>query len=301
MISNEVQRELKRRLPGIVDTYGGVTNFITFIREYLNIPTGVREKALSDYSKSSLYQYINTLITYSNDVILISPWNLFLDLRLTLNDGITTNDSVNLEEPYRVYNTKGELLYSVKNHFGAFGESRLDKNLIINSTNASMYFLKFKSYNGREQIKLLLVNMFSKRTEISNKLLRKPNLVETSSISIVNQTGLAVNVYEVESSIIRVGSFPFIQDQYRKVIQPNDVLTSNVEKSKYFFFDPSAEIERTFITNPVNDIVFEIFTNSLIFVGSGIDVSVLNKEFNRGLQFSNKPIQDIITLKPLGL
>lgn len=301
MITTEIQTELKRRLPGIVDSYGGITNFISFVRETLDMPYAVRERGLPMHSKAAMYQYLQTLITYSNDVIMVSPWNLFLDLRLTLGEGQTTADSVNLDEPYRVFTTNGDLLYTVKNHFGAFGESRLDKNLIINSTNAAMYFLKFKSYNGKEQIKVLLVNMYSKRTEIANRFLRKVSDISSSTLSIVNQTGVAINIYEVQSSLMDTSIFDFQQDQYRSVIQPNDVKIFNVDQSKYFYLENSAEIERTVVTNPVNDIIFEVIPSKIIFVASNVDTGVLNRKFNRGLQFSNRPIQDVITLKPLGI
>lgn len=296
MISTLVQKELKARMPGIMESYGGINNFISYVREYLNIPDGVREIGLSDYTKSSFYSYINTLITYSNDIIIISPWSLFLDLRSTLDDTVD-NDSINIDEPYRVYSLEGDLIYTVKKHFGAFGESRLDKQLIVNSSNASPYFLKFKTYSGREKIKLLIVNVYSRNTVVSNKFLSTPPSITKSTLSFVNNTGLPLDIYKTESSIITDPGFSFKKESNRFTVAPNAIKIYNVETSAYFFIDLSVEIQRTVISNPINDLVFSTnLGTQLLFVGTGVDVTTLNKVFNKGIQYSNKPIQDVITL-----
>ena len=179
MITTDLLRELKRRIPGIMESYGGTENFISYAKEGLNIPLGFRESGLANYSKASLYIYLNHILTYYRDIITISPWSLFVDLRETLDQGRTEPESINIDEPYRVYTLDGDLLYSVKNHFGAFGESRLDKNLVIQSFNTSGYFLKFKTYSGREVIKLLLVNMYSRHSVVSNRFYNTPEELKT--------------------------------------------------------------------------------------------------------------------------
>lgn len=298
MISNLVQKEIRARMPGIMDSYGGISNFISYVREYLKIPVGQKEIALSDYSKASFYSYINTLLNYSNDVIVLSPWSLFLDLRDTLDSSVS-NDSINLEEPYKVYTLEGDLIYTVKNHFGAFGESRLDKQLVVNSSNASAYFLKFKTYSGLQKIKLLLVNLYSRNTVVSNKFLNTPPTLQTSTLSFVNNTGISLDIYKTESSIVTDPSFSFKQDNKREVVAPNDIKIYNVEKSAYFFIDAPVKIQRTVITNPLNDLIFQTpLSTQLLFVGTNVDVTTLNKVFNKGIQYSNKPIQDVITLTP---
>jgi len=296
MISNQVQREIKRRMPGIIESYGGVVNFLSYVREFLHIPSGVKESGLSMHSKTSLYTYLNTLITFSNDIVVISPWSLFIDLRDTLLNETVANGSINIEEPYRVYTLEGDLIYTVKNHFGAFGESRLDKQLIINSSNATAYYLKFKTYSGKEKIKLLLVNMYSRHSMVSNQLLRKPPAIETSTISFVNNTGEPLKIYFIRSSIITDAEFNFQQDQYLNVIEPNNIKLFNVDQSSYFFLGKIVNIERTVITNPLNDLVFQTRNSQLLFVGTNVDVNLLNKVFNQGIQYSNKPLQEVITL-----
>jgi len=291
--------ELRRRLPGIMDSYGGIDNFLTYVREFLRVPPGLREAGLADHTKAAFYNYIHTVITYSNDIIVTSPWALYLDLRDTLNNQLVNNDSINVDEPYRVYTLEGDLIYTVKSHFGVFGESKLDKQLIVNSSNASAYFLKFKTYSGLEKIKLLMVNMYTRNSQVSNQLLNKPPTVEASTISFVNSTGLPLTIYYVQSSILPNDlAFDFEQDQYRHIIAPNNIKVFNADKSGYFFFTGAPTVERTVITNPLNDLVFNTIRPELIFVGTNVDVTLLNKVFNKGIRYSNKPIQDVITLSP---
>ena len=116
MITNIVQRELKRRLPGIVESYGGIDNFLSYIREFLEIPSGVQERGLSMYAKASFYNYLNTVITYSNDIITISPWSLFVNLRSSSINETVDNESINIDEPYRVYTINGDFLQYILNH-----------------------------------------------------------------------------------------------------------------------------------------------------------------------------------------
>lgn len=296
MISNKIQREIKRRIPGIMESYGGLNNFLSYVREFLHIPYALKELALNSYSKSAFYNYLNLLITYSNDIIVISPWGLFFDLRNSNIDSTISKTSININEPYKVYTLEGDLIYTVKSHLGVFGESKLDKQLIVNSSNASAYYLKFKTYNGGEKVKLLLVNLYSQNTVVSNQFFRRPPSIQTSTLSFVNNTSLDIELYFIPSSIISNPSFNFQQEQYLNIIKPNDIKIFNVEQSAYFFINQNINYERTIITNPLNDLVFQTLNSRLLFVGTNVDVFTLNKLFNKGIQYSNKPIQDVITL-----
>lgn len=301
MISRLVINELKRKIPWILNTYGGIDNFISYIKEELKIDSEVTFKSLNNYQKNNLFNYLNLLIKYRNDIFLISPWNIFIDLRQEENNSnIINNNSININEPYSIFTLEGNLLYTVKSHLGVFGESRLDKNLILNSINTSAYFLKYKAYNGQEQIKLLLINLHSKNSTISNSNFRIQENIKTSNISIINNSGMSINIYykeypytpNISTSILRT-------PENLSIIKNNDAKVFNINNSSYFLIDQLVSIYHDTITYPLNNIIFFPFNpQQPFFVGANTDISLLNKTFNSAISFSNKPLNDVIILKP---
>ena len=153
MIKLQIIKEIQRRMPWILTTYGGIETFISYIKEALKIDETDSFNSLTLSQKSDLFNFLTLLIKYEKDILLISPWNLFIDLRQNINN-TTTKDTINIDYPYQVFKLNGDLIYTVKTHFGVYGESRLDKHLILNSVNASGYFLKYRNYQGVQKIKL---------------------------------------------------------------------------------------------------------------------------------------------------
>lgn len=296
MITSELTNELKRRLAWILTSYGGLNNFISYLKESLYIEPDISYRTIPKYQQLALFNHIKLLLQFQEQILLISPWNLFIDLREQNNSLDIINNSINIEEPYKLYTIDGSLLYTVKKHLGVFGESKLDKNLILNSVNTSIYFLKYTLYNGEEQVKLVLVNLHSKNSIISNINFRNNDDNLISNLTVVNNSGAVLNLYKTDSPYINnpnINSFNNIDNLHS--IKNNDAKSFNISSSCYLYTNNVVNITHTKITYPLNNIVFINNNSSPIFVGANIDPSFLNKTFNRSIQFSNKPLNDIIT------
>jgi len=292
MIKLQLIKELKRRVPWILTTYGGVETFISYVKESLKISRNETFKSLTPSQKVELFNFLNLILKYENDILLLSPWNLFIDLRL----GINSNKSINIEEPYQVFNLNGDLLYTVRSHLGVFGESRLDKNLILNSVNTSGYFLKYKNYLGQPNIKFLLINLHSKNSTVSNQDFRILEENTISNLSIINNTGRSIPIFKTDSTLNTSSNFIYNRPENLQIIKNNDMFTFNVTNSCYLLIEEFVTLTQTKITYPDSNIVFIKDASSPIFVGSNIDVTLLNRMFNTVVQYSNKPLDDVITL-----
>lgn len=303
MIKSEIIQELQRRLAWVLTSYNGVDNFISYLKESLFIETDISYKGLQVHEKLALYNKLQLLLQFENDILLISPWSIFIDLRNKNNESEILNSSININEPYEVFSIDGDLLYTVKNHLGIFGESRLDKNLLLTSINTSVYFLKYKLYTGQEQLKLLLINMHARNSIESNINFRSVPETLISNLSIINNSGATVNIYKTDSTLI-TSNIPinyFSNINNINTIVNNNAKTFNISNSCYLFINQPVTITQTHVTFPLNNIIF--ITNYLkpIFVGSNTDVNLLNRTFNTSIQFSNKPLNDVITLTPFFL
>lgn len=298
MIKNQIIKEIQRRIPWILTTFNGVDNFISYVKESLKIDDVDSFRSLTQSQKTELFNYLNILIKYQKDILLISPWNLFIDLRQNQLETITTKETIDLDYPYQVYKLNGDLIYTVKNHLGVFGESRLDKHLILNSVNASAYFLKYKNYQGLQKIKLLLVNLHSRHSIVNNqefKLLETNNI---SNLTIINNTGSLLNIYKTDTAFIADSNFIYNKPENINSILSNNIKVFNVSEPCYFLIDRPTTITHTKITYPSSNIIFIGENLSPFFVGSKIDPTILNKTFNKTIQFSNKPLDDVITITP---
>ena len=297
MIKLQIIREIQRRMPWILTTYGGIETFISYIKEALKIDEADSFNSLTPSQKSDLFNFLTLLIKYEKDILLISPWNLFIDLRQNINN-TTTKDTINIDYPYQVFNLNGDLIYTVKTHFGVYGESRLDKHLILNSVNASGYFLKYRNYQGVQKIKLLLVNLHSKYSTINNQEFKLIENNSVSNLTIINNTGAPLNIYKTNTAIIKDTNFVFNKPENLHIITNNNIKTFNVSEPCYFLVDRPTTITQTKITYPSSNIIFINDFQAPFLVGSGIDVNILNKQYNKTIQFSNKPLDDVITITP---
>lgn len=298
MIKLQIVKELKRRIPWLINTFGDTELFISYVKEALKINEADSFQSLTVIQKTDLFKILSYYIKYENDILLISPWNLFLDLRQNLFQENTAETAINVEHPYKVFNVNGDLIYTVKNHFGIFGESRLDKHLILNSVNTSTYFLKYKTYSGTEKIKLLLVNLHSANSTVSNHEFKILESNKISNLTIVNNSGALLNIYQTITAFITDSNFAFNRPENLHTILNNNIKTFNISKSCYFLIDRPVNINHTKITYPVSNIIFIGDSQSPFFIASNMDVNTVNKKFNRTIQFTNKPLDDIITITP---
>ena len=296
MIKQEILFELNRRVPYLFSTFGGANNFITYLKENLDITPNIREEFLQSHELYAINNYLKLLLDNYQNLIIISPWSLYFDLRDLDTLDTSTPDSINIEEPYQIYSLNGNLRYSVSNHFGVFGESRLDKDLIVNSYNTSAYYIKYKTYKGDIKIRILIVNFFSQVSKVVNRSFSSTIINTQSTISIINNTITDINVYVVNSGpILDVNTFNFIQDEYRYQVSSHSFVPILITSGSYIFIDTLRDISRSVITNSANDILFNI-TPNLFYCGYKVDIASLNKIFNTQLKFSNKPINDVLSI-----
>lgn len=301
MIKSQIIKEIQRGMPWILTTFSGVENFISYIKEALGIDDTDNFNSLTKSQKTELFNYLTLLIKYQKDILLISPWNLFIDLRQNQLERVTTKETIDLDYPYQVYKLNGDLIYTVKNHLGVFGESRLDKHLILNSVNASAYFLKYRNYQGAQKIKLIIVNLHSKYSIVNNQEFKLLESNIASNLTIINNTGSLLNIYKTDTALIPDSNFIYNKPENLYSIISNNIKVFNISEPCYFLIDRPTTITHTKITYPSSNIIFIGESQSPFFVGAGIDPTILNKTFNKTVQFSNKPLDDVITVTPFSL
>lgn len=302
MIPVALTNQLKKDIPYIINSYGGISNFIVYAKEFLDIPIDYSRKAISSSQYQELLNYFYTLFKYKNNILVVSPWSMYIDLTDKLTN-ILTNNSINPIFPYQVFDIKGNLKYTVKNHFGVFGESRLDENLLNKAVNGSIYFIKYKTYNGNEKVKLLLINLFSKEIVVSNSNYTNPLIKTDSTITIIKNSNGEINTYFINTPPIRTNNINinnFRRLDSLKVLNKNNPIYLNINNGGWLLIEHNgASLNRTEITNINNDILIQIISTTnyiLYYIGLNIDVSTLNQYYNKSLQYTNKPITEIITI-----
>lgn len=302
MIPSKIISKLQNNIPFIIDGFGGVTNFVIYVKEFLDIPIEDSRRAISDSQYQEFINYFHTIFKYKRDIIMISPWAMYVDLRDLLIEDLTS-DSINPDSPYQVYDMRGNLKYTVTNHQGIFGESRLDENLVNKARNAGIYFLKYKTFSGSEKVKLLIINVFSKQIRASNQNFTSPNIVTSSTITVAKINTGTADVYLLEAPpqlISSVNIENFRRPELLQVIDEDRPAYYSINKGSWLLIDHGGGIvERTVVTNISNDIVIQVASSPtfvLYYVGLNTDVSFLNQYYNTSLTFSNKPITETITI-----
>lgn len=302
MIPSKIISKLQNQLPFIIDGFGGVTNFVVYVKEFLDIPIESSRRSISDTQYQEFINYFYTLFKYKRDVIMISPWAMYVDLRDILIEDLTS-ESINPNSPYQVYDMRGNLKYTVVGHQGIFGESRLDENLVNKAINGSIYFLKYKTFSGTNKVKLLIINVFSKQIRASNQNFSSPNVVLNSTISINTTSVSPADVYLIEAPpqpLSNIDIETFRRSELLQELTQDNPVNYSINTGSWLLIDHSDNtITRSAATNLSNDIVIQVASDPsfvLYYVGLNTDVSFLNQYFNTSLTYSNKPITEIITL-----
>jgi len=303
MIPISIVNKVQTSVPYIADAFGGVNNLLVYAKEVLDIPLESSKRAISTSKYQELIEYFYTILSYKRNILMISPWAMYIDLRDKLVDDLTIN-SINPDAPYQVYDMKGNLKYTVIGHLGIFGESRLDENLVNKSLNGSLYFLKYKTFSGDEKVKLIIVNMFSREIRTSNRNFQSPVLSVNSTITIVKKSNTSnTSVYFIEGTPLPPSSIDinnFRRPGNEKILTFDNPINYSITQGGWLLIDNQVEtVSRSEITNANNDILIEVANNGtfvLYYVGLNVDVSTLNKYYNTTLTYSNKPITETITL-----
>lgn len=302
MIPHSLANELDKELPYLIRSYGGLPNFLAYMKQNLdihklgtrsNLPTNVYQKAIN---------FIYTILSKKNNLILISPWSLTVDLAVLENDNQVSAESIDFDEPYTVHDLQGNLLYTVKGHNGFFGRSQLDKLLINNSVNTSAYYLNYVDYNGFKHTKLLMVTLFTKEILVENDLLQTVDSINQSNITIANFSSAPVLVTTYEGIPQSNPSVASIQSLgFNETIEPQTSRSFVPTKGTWYYIETFNNIVRTQITRPDNDILIlvkEVLGSyNLYYLGLNVATSTLNRTFNVGLDFSDKRVDEIIEIR----
>ncbi len=292
MISNTIVNELERKLGYIIRTFGTTQDFINIIID--------KQKTNSD-SNSYLYTLLNTEL-----VSIISPWNYTIKLFDSYTDTNFSNDSIVVDEPYNIYNQKGQLLYSVTGHNGLFGNSKLDKLLLLQSDNADMYYLQYMTYTGLNKTRLLIVNnksIVKVDSNVSSVVPIVSNIEETKVNQLLFSYSSTFTVYFIPSAPVRIPTKEAITNNpYVTRYTNNSFLTVNVEKSGWIVATNSngtflklneiigAGVDRLL---PVDE---EKYIHYLI-IGSEIDVTTARQSLRlRGLNNSSSTNSHAVNL-----
>jgi hypothetical protein len=130
-----MKQDLINKAPQLLSIFGGVDSFVDLVSKHTN--------------KNEIFY---KLLSHQDSVFGITPFNLVFSLTSEVF-GQTKVD----QEPYHVFDIKGNLLYSSTAYANIFGLSILDKALLLDSKTLDMFYLSYKVLKGYKNI-LLVIN-----------------------------------------------------------------------------------------------------------------------------------------------
>lgn len=136
---------------------------------------------------------IHQILSHPDHVRVISPWDTRFDLVEVNGYGVTNERSIVIEAPYKVFDFNRCLLYTVSKHQGVWGDSPLDKLLILQSPSGRIFYLQHSTYIDTKRTLLLIVNNLALNGSNSladNDALRTPPYVNSRSGSNLNKPSI---------------------------------------------------------------------------------------------------------------
>lgn len=141
---------------------------------------------LYDIYPNTIIPAILNLLNGSINIRIIDHLNIRFTL-YDLYDSLDINGLV-FEEPYSVYSFEGDLLYQVAYHNGVFGNSILDRALLLDTKSPSLFYLEYTTYTGKSSILLI-------------KGLDTPN--ESKDIGLISQSSTTL-IEQEQNNIIQL-------------------------------------------------------------------------------------------------
>ena len=239
MISKPVLSEIERRVETICSSFGDATDLVLAMSRSV----GVDPPSLSD--RETEYE-VGKLLYHPDLIASISPWSYRFPIVEYSEYGTVTDSSVILDEPYNVFTTGGKLLYSVSSHQGVFGNSILDKSLILESPSGKTYYLQFPTYLGHTRTIQLIVNRISIRPPISLPQFKpKPTITESNlrnsiylraSSAYRNSSVVGNPVYPVTLHILRTNTV--VRPTTAQVIANGETIDYPLDLDENVIFHP---------------------------------------------------------------
>lgn len=149
------------------------------------------------------------MLSHPGYLAVVSPWKPYLNLEDPYEPNVIHS------EPYTVYNSEGRFIYRVRSHEGIFGNSVLDKVLILQSLSGSIYYLQYKASDSYKTV-LLMVNNLALDTSLpttdrSYLEAPEPPILEPSEYylildasQVIPSTGDSVNIHFLPTDSFRV-------------------------------------------------------------------------------------------------
>lgn len=155
---SDIVNSLSFKYPQLVSAFGSINTFL--LNLYAAYPYNVDNIVLTLLNKS----FPITIIDFLNSRFLLYD----------LYEGTIDINNLVFEEPYTIYSFEGDVLYQVAYHNGVFGNSILDKALLLDHVSGSVFYLEYTTYTGKE------ILMIIKGLDTSNE---DKNIGLTSTIS----------------------------------------------------------------------------------------------------------------------
>lgn len=255
-MTTPVLEELRKRYYYVSHNFGGPENMVDYIST-VDDPLSVNER-------------IHRLLSHPGYLAVISPWKPYLNLVDPLKPDLLTS------KPFTVYTSEGRYLYRVKEHQGIFGNSILDKTLVLQSFSGSIYYLQYETATGFSTV-LLLVNNLSLEPSLptnDRSYLEAPDppiiepseyylILEASAVLGLSET--SINVHFLPSEPTELPTSQQIIDDPTSTVEP--FIMNQADSTAMWFPQRSGWITLTKGTNNLVKLVME--PSSIL--GTGVD------------------------------
>jgi len=149
MINENHLRELRTKFYYVSHSFGSPEGLIDLMSSISNDAYEVELK-------------IGLILNHPGRIRVVTPW----DMRFSLKDldftGISKSLAAVPYEPYTVYDLNHKIIYKVLEHNGIWGDSVLDRSLIIQSFSTEMFYLQYSTFHSFNT-DLLIVNNLALR------------------------------------------------------------------------------------------------------------------------------------------
>ncbi|MBD2201814.1 hypothetical protein H6G33_10685 [Calothrix sp. FACHB-1219] len=180
---------LSKRFPNLIQSFGNLNNFLSLVI----------------YKELDPSIYIHRILNHPDKIVVITP----TDLSFNITEGDNSfreSSSINLDHPYSVYDKDGLLLYKVSNHSGVYGNSILDRTLVLQSKVLDYYYLQYDTYSSTKTL-LILIGLYS--VGINKLLFNKDKDYSANRVSTLeDQSLITINVSSLERDVSKEGT-PF--------------------------------------------------------------------------------------------
>ena len=290
MLNPNIESEIIRSLPFLVASFKSVSKILTYLKEVNNVPLEVSRDRLNRTSYLKLSKHLKLLLDYKNNILIISPWKMKYDLS-ELESNNLFDVTIDITQPYEVYDLYNNLLYSCVNHNGVYGLSNLDKWLIQKSKNMSTYYLKYKDITGETHIQILVVNLNVLNSIGSNPYYKPiPEYNKQKLLTIQNNSHSNVILY----TLFEKPTQDFNPTRVRlngeeiEITASNQYIIKTNNKPLWLFIETPVTIFHPTNVEKDANVIIPIIYNSFYYIAVNTNPQLVNQIFNTSLTNTSK-------------